>query len=178
MAKWLWQLKWFFVIAIFAGPVLAYFQYQDSQRIQRIMANGAAIEAHVDELQVQRSRRSDSYSLTLSFVSPHGTSMRQHVDVTGAFARSITVGDAINIQTTRIRYLPSESSEPIVIVADADNMLRADQEMMWTCIIAAILGLIISPIWFVVERRMQKKQDDDIDAELARMRSGQAPLGR
>lgn len=173
MTKWLWQLKWLFVIAIFAGPILAFFEHQDSQRIQRIMANGAALEARVDELRVQHNRRSDSYTLALTFVGPDGTSTRQLVDVTGSFAESITVGEGISIQTTQIKYLPTESSEPVVVVADADNMLRADQTTMWTCIIAAILGLIISPIWFVVERRMKNRRDDDIDATLARMRASQ-----
>ena len=39
--------------------------------------------------------------------------------------------------------------------------------------IAAILGVIISPLWFWIEARNKKKDDEDIDATLARMRAGQ-----
>ena len=41
MTKWLWQLKWALVIAIFAGPAFAYYSYKNEQRINHVLREGA-----------------------------------------------------------------------------------------------------------------------------------------
>jgi len=177
MTKWLWQLKWAFVIAIFAGPALAYFEHQDSQRIQRIVAQGVEVDARIDEALVHHHRRgSDTYELRLSFDGPDGARYSEYVDISSAYADRILIGgDAAVVDHTQIKYLHAEASEPVVIVDDADTQLAGDQRMMWFGIIAAILGVVISPLWFWLEARNKKKDDEDIDATLARMRAGQQP---
>ena len=173
--RWLNNLKWALVIAIFAGPAIAYFSYQDQQRIQRVMANGAEITAFVAGGTEQRGRRGRrDYSLDLVWPDANGEPVQHTVDVSDAYAQSIIVGDSISIETTQIRYLASETDGPVVVVADAPEQLETAQFGMWLGIGGGIAGLIFAPLWFWIERRNKKSQDEDIDAELARMRSSQA----
>jgi hypothetical protein len=173
--RWLNNLKWALVIAIFAGPAIAYFSYTDQQRIQRVMTNGAEITAFVNGGSERRGRRGRvDYSLDLIWADANGAPQSHSVDVSDAYAESIIVGDAIMIETTQIRYLPSETDDPVVVVADAAEQVETAQFGIWLGIAGGIAGLILAPLWFWLERRNKKTQDDDIDAELARMRAGQA----
>jgi hypothetical protein len=173
--RWLNNLKWALVIAIFAGPAIAYFSYQDQQRVQRIMTNGAEITAFVAGGTEERGRRGRrDYSLDLVWTDANGAEQSRTVDVSDAYAESIIVGDAITIDTAQIRYLPSETDDPVVVVADAPEQLETAQFGIWLGIGGGIAGLILAPLWFWIASRNKKKQDDDIDAELARMRAGQA----
>jgi hypothetical protein len=172
--RWLNNLKWALVIAIFAGPAIAYFSYQDQQRIQRVMTNGAEITAFVAGGTEERGRRGRrDYSLDLLWIDANGAEQSRTVDVSDAYAASIIVDDAIMIETTQIKYLASETDHPVVVVADAPEQMETAQFGIWLGIGGGIAGLILAPLWFWIERR-NKTQDDDIDAELARMRAGQA----
>jgi hypothetical protein len=173
--RWLNNLKWALVIAIFAGPAIAYFSYQAQQRIQRVMANGLEITAFVAGGTEERGRRGRrSYSLDLIWQDASGAEQSRTVDVSDAYAQSIIVGDAIAIDTTQIRYLSSETDDPVVVVADAPEQLETAQFGIWLGIAGGIAGLIFAPLWFWLERRNKKNTDAEIDAELARMRAGQA----
>jgi hypothetical protein len=173
--RWLNNLKWALVIAIFAGPAIAYFSYQDQQRIQRVMTSGAEITAFVAGGTEERGRRGRrDYSLDLLWIDANGAEQSRTVDVSDAYAASIIVDDAIMIETTQIKYLASETDDPVVVVADAAEQVETAQFGIWLGIAGGIAGLIFAPLWFWLERRNKKTQDDDIDAELARMRAGQA----
>ena len=173
--RWLNNLKWALVLAIFAGPAIAYFSYQDQQRIQRVMASGAEITAFVAGGTESRGRRgSRSYSLDLIWTDASGAEQSRTVDVSDAYAESIIVGDAITIETTQIKYLASETDDPVVVVADAAEQAETAQFGIWLGIGGGIAGLILAPLWFWIAGRNKKRQDEDIDAELARMRAGQA----
>ncbi|HYD73100.1 MAG TPA: hypothetical protein VEF55_08180 [Candidatus Binatia bacterium] len=176
IGRWLNNLKWALVLAIFAGPAIAYSSYQDQQRIQRVMANGAEITAFVAGGAEERGRRGRrSYSLDLVWPDANGAPQSHTVDVSDAYAQSIIVGDTITIETTQIKYLASETDGPVVVVADASEQLETAQFGIWLGIGGGIGGLILAPLWFWIESRNKKRQDEDIDAELARMRGGQAP---
>jgi hypothetical protein len=175
IGRWLSNLKWALVIAIFAGPAIAYFSYTDQQRIERIMADGADITALVNGGREERGRRGRvDYSLDLTWPDANGAPQSHSVDVSDAYAESIIVGDAIMIESAQIKYLPSETDGPVVVVADAPYQLETAQFGFWAGIAGGIAGLILAPLWFWIESRNKKKQDDGVDAELARMRAGQA----
>jgi hypothetical protein len=174
MTRWLWQLKWALVIAIFAGPAFAYWSYNDSNRIQRIMTNGAELTATVHGGTVNRGRRgSVDYALDLSWASAQGETLRRSVDISDAFAERIILNDAVMIDQVQVKYLASESDIPLVVVEDAPEQLANKQFDMWAGIVAAIAGVLLAPLMFWLERRSARKQEEDIDATLARMRAGQ-----
>jgi hypothetical protein len=174
MTRWLWQLKWALVIAIFAGPALAYWGYTESNRIQRIAADGVEITAVVNGGIVHHGRYgSVDYSLELSWVDAQGARLDRSIDISGDYAERIIHNDAVMIDHVQIKYLAAESGEPIVVLDDASEQLRIRQFDIWAGIIAAIAGLLIAPVMFWLERRTANKQEEDIDATLARMRAGQ-----
>ena len=70
-----------------------------------------------------------------------------------------------------MKYLPSEESDPWIIVEDAGFKAAEDQRGLWFGIIGAIAGIILTPIGFWLERRNARAQADDIDATLAKMRA-------
>jgi hypothetical protein len=172
IGRWLNNLKWALVLAIFAGPAIAYFSYQDQQRVQRVMANGAEITAFVAGGTEERGRRGRrNYSLDLVWTDANGAPQSRSVGVSDAYAQSIIVADAITIETTQIRYLASETDDPIVVVADASEQLETAQFGMWLGIGGGIAGLILAPLWFWIERRRKKKDEEEIEEELARVRA-------
>ena len=175
MAQWLWQLKWALVIAIVAGPVWAYFQYQEGQRLQRIMTQGAEFVAQVDGVQVERHRRSGTtYKLELSWQTESGAHSAT-LPISGQFAERIIVNDAVNLDQTTLKYLASEEPNGLIVAADGQQEIDNARFGFWFGIIAGIAGLIISPIAFWLEIKQKKAREEDVDATLARMRAGQQP---
>ncbi|MBC7770480.1 MAG: hypothetical protein H7124_16995 [Phycisphaerales bacterium] len=175
MTKWFWQLKWALVIAIFAGPAFAYWSYQTANRIERVMTGGAEYTALVTGGVIERGRRGRrSYGLEVNWVDADGATHNDSVDISSAYAAQVFTDDFVMIETAELRYLPSEVDGPVVVAADGPQQIADQRMFVWYGIGAGILGLVLAPLWFWLERRMAKKQDDDIDAELARMRAGQA----
>ncbi len=174
IGRWLNNLKWALVLAIFAGPAIAYFSYTDQQRIQRIMGNGAELTALITGGEVAEGRRgSVRYTLDLTWTDAEGATLTRSIDVSDAYAESVIAGDALTIDQAQIKYLASETADPVVLVDDAPHQLETAQFGIWLGIIGGIAGLILAPLWFWVERRNAKNAQDDVDAELARMRAGQ-----
>jgi len=174
MGNWLWQWKWAFVIAIFAGPAFAYYSYNDANRVERILANGTPYQAVVTGGSERTGRRgSRTYTLDTQWAGPDGALHSQSFDISSDYANQIFVGDYVNIETVEVRHLASETSDPVVLVPDARTKIENDRLFQWLGLAAGLLGLIVSPIWFMLERRFKKGRDNDIDAELARMRAGQ-----
>ncbi|MEZ5958420.1 MAG: DUF3592 domain-containing protein [Hyphomonadaceae bacterium] len=174
MGQWLWQWKWAFVIAIFAGPIISYFAYNEGNRLERVLANGAPFQAVVTGGEERTGRRgSRTYTLDVQWANPDGQVQTQTFDISSDYANQIFVGDYVNVETVEVRYLPSETENPFVLVPDARHQIEDERLFQWLGIAAGILGLIVSPLWFWLEGRFKKKREDDIDAELARMRAGQ-----
>lgn len=172
MSQWLWQWKWAFVIAIFAGPAFAYYSYNNANRIEHIMAQGAPFQAVVTGGEERTGRRgSRSYSLDVQWADAGGQPQTHTFDISSDYAHQIFVGDYVNVETVEVRYLAAETGDPLVLVPDAPHQVEENRLFQWLGVAAGILGLIISPLWFWLERRFGKKRDDDIDAELARMRA-------
>ena len=106
MTKWLWQLKWALVFAIFAAPVFALWSFNDSNRIQYLLTQGDDILARVDGARVHHRRGGSDYALKLAWADEEGIAHRATVHISSAYAASIIDGDAVTIDQERIRYLP------------------------------------------------------------------------
>jgi hypothetical protein len=175
MTKWLWQLKWALVIAIFAGPAFSYYSFNESKRIQRIITDGVETTAAVDGGAVTRRRRGQAdYTLNVHWRDAKGAVHSQTLDISDAFAERIIVDDQVTIDQTRIKYLDPYRYDGVIVAEDAPEQLANKTFDFWLGILAGIAGLIVSPIMFWLERRQAKSQEADIDATLARMRAGQS----
>lgn len=173
IGRWLNNLKWALVLAIFAGPVIAYFGYTEGNAIRRVMAEGVRAEAFVDGGTVRSGRRSGrSYSVHAIWETETGQ-RAEDIPITSTLANRIIVDDLLMIETLAIQYLPNDPEAPAVVADDAANQLENKQLNMWLGIGAGILGLLIAPLWFWIEHRNKKKSEDDTDATLAQMRAGQ-----
>lgn len=174
MTKWLWQLKWALVIAIIAGPAFAYFSNKNEQRIDHVLREGEPFTATVTGGVVERHRRrADEYKLELTWPDEDGQQHTQVLDISSSYAREIFQGDYVMIDTAEIRYLASETDGPLVVAADAPQQIADQHTNMLLGIASGIAGLIFAPIWFWVENRRKKRDEEEIEEELARMRQSQ-----
>src|SRR5262245_13336774 len=172
MTKWLWQLKWALVFAIFAAPVFALWSFNDSNRIQYLLTQGDDILARVDGARVHHRRGGSDYALKLAWADEEGIAHRATVHISTAYATSIIDGDAVTIDQERIRYLPGTVGRSVVVMADVANELDGARFGVWLGVLAGIASLLLAPLTFWAHRRARPK-DEDIDSMLARMRGGQ-----
>src|ERR1700754_1461955 len=96
MTKWLWQLKWALVIAIFAGPAFAYFSYKNEQRIAHVLRDGTPFEAVVTGGMVERHRRGpDEYKLELMWPDANGAPHTETLNISSSYASEVFQGDYV-----------------------------------------------------------------------------------
>ena len=124
MTKWLWQWKWAFVIAIFAGPAFAYFNYNDANRIERIMSNGTSFEAVVTGGSERRGRRgARTYMLDVEWPGADGAPHSESFEISSQYAEQIFTDEYVNLDTVELRNLASEPENATIVVPDAPQQL-------------------------------------------------------
>src|SRR5262245_21720156 len=124
MTKWLWQLKWALVFAIFAGPAFAYWSYNDSHRIEYLLTQGDDILARVDGARVIHRGAGSDYALKLAWADEEGVAHRETIRISDTYAASVIEGDAVTIEQERIRYLPAAMGRTVVVMADAAHEIE------------------------------------------------------
>jgi hypothetical protein len=174
MSNWLWQWKWALVIAIFAGPVFAYYSYNEADQMRRVLAQGVLAVAEVRGGEVQEhSRGGNEYTINAGWVDAQGQAHGARLPISETLAQRVVVNDTLMLSQVHVRYIASDPDHP-VIVEDAAQQLDERNLRMWLGIIAAIAGLILSPLIFWWERRLEKKREAEIDAVVAENRQRQA----
>lgn len=171
MLEQLGRWKWLLVAAIFAGPAFAYFSNKEVHRIEHIMTDGVELTAAVNGGEVSTRRGVSSYKFHLDWVDPSGAAHADDVRVSSEFAGRAVVDDALIIDQTQIKYLASEAETPMVIVEDAPRQIANKKTEIMLGLGAGLLGLLGAPLLFWIERRQRKKQEEEADATLARMRN-------
>lgn len=151
--RWLSNLKWALVIAIFAGPAFAYYSYTQVQLTKRILAEGVETTAVIDGGESRSGRRSGTtYKIHAIWTPDGGMERAENITVSSEFAHAIIDGEYLTIEEAQIKYLPGEPEKAAIVVADADQQISDDTLMMWLGGGAGIVGLIGSAIFFLVSR--------------------------
>jgi hypothetical protein len=154
LAKWLSNLKWALVIAIFAGPAFAYWSYTEAQTLKRVMAEGVEATAVVDGGEVRSGRRSGtSYKIHAIWTDAAGAERAEDISISSEYAGKVIEGDFLVVDSVVVKYLASDASVPAVVVEDAPQQIADKELFMWLGAGAGVVGLIGSAIFFLVGRK-------------------------
>jgi len=154
LAKWLSNLKWALVIAIFAGPAIAYFSYTEAQTFKRIAAEGVEATAVVDGGESRSGRRSGTtYKIHAIWTDAKGAERAENIEVSSEYAHSIIEGDYLTVDSVNVKYLPEEPDTQAIVATDATQRIADKELVMWLGVGGGVLGLIGAPIFFLAGRK-------------------------
>ncbi len=156
------KIKWLLLIAAIGGPVLAFFSWQDGERVRTIAAKGIEAQASVEgATRTKRRRGGTSYSVDLAWKDAAGKDRSaEKVSVSNEFANRIVRNDKLTVDTLKIKYLPDEPGKDAVIIAD-DAARQADQdsEMIYVGAGAGAIGILGSGLFFLLGRRRSEGEE-------------------
>lgn len=156
------KIKWLLLIAAIGGPVLAFFSWQDGERVRKIAAQGIEAQASVEgATRTKRRRGGTSYSVDLAWKDAAGKDRTaEKISVSTQFANRIIANDKLTVDSLKIKYLPDEPGKDAVIIAD-DAAKQADQdsEMIYVGAGAGAIGIVGSALFFLLGRRRQENEE-------------------
>jgi len=155
LAKWLSNIKWLLLIAIFAGPAFAYWSYTEAQTTKRIMSEGVEATAVVDGGEIRSGRRSGtSYKIHAVWTDPAGAERAENISISSEYAHKIIdEDDYLLIESAVVKYLPAEPTIAAIVAEDGPTQVADDELMMMLGGGAGVIGLIGSAIFFLVGRK-------------------------
>jgi hypothetical protein len=154
LAKWLSNIKWALVLAIFAGPAFAYFSYTEVQAIKRVADGGVEATAIVDGGESRSGRRSGtSYTIHAIWTGEGNIERAEDLDISSEYAGRIIEDDYLLIETVVVKYLPGEPATKAIVAEDAAQQIADKELLMWLGVGAGVLGLVGSAGFFLVGRK-------------------------
>jgi hypothetical protein len=155
------KIKWALLLAAIGGPVIAYFSWQDGERIRRIAAQGVETQASVEGATRSRSKRGvTSYAIDLAWKDAAGQDRKaEKISVSRQFADRIIANDRLTVGSLRIKYLPDEPGKSgVVLVEDAAKQAETDSEMIYVGAGAGLIGIVGSGLFFLGGRRRERSE--------------------
>jgi hypothetical protein len=154
LAKWLSNVKWALVIAIFAGPAFAYWSYTEAQTLKRIVADGAEATAIIEGGESRSGRRSGTtYKLHAIWTDAAGAERAEDITISSEYASQVIEDDFLLIDTAAVKYLAGEPEAPAIIAEDGPTLIADKELMIMLGGGAGVLGLIGSAIFFLAGRK-------------------------
>lgn len=156
------KIKWLLLIAAIGGPVLAFFSWQDGERVRKIAAEGIEAQASVEgATRTKRRRGGTSYSIDLAWKDRNGQDRTaEKISVSTEFASRIITNDKLTVSTLPIKYLPDEPGKDAVIIqGDADKQATLDHEMIYVGSGAGVVGILGSALFFWLGRRRSENEE-------------------
>ncbi len=154
IAKWLNNLKWALVLAIFAGPAFAYFSYTEAQAIKQVLADGVETTAVVDGATSESGRRrGTTYTIHAVWADEGGGRHAADLDISSEFAGQVIQGEYIVIEAVQVKYVPGADDAKAVVLDDADQQIADKTLFMWLGAGAGVIGLAGSAIFFLTGRK-------------------------
>jgi hypothetical protein len=155
LAKWLSNLKWALVLAIFAGPGFAYWSFTEAQTTKRIMAEGVEATAVVDGGEIRSGRRSGtSYKIHAIWTDAAGAERAENIPISSEYAGKILdEEDYLLIESVVVKYLANEPAVPAIVAEDGPTQVADKELMIMLGAGAGVVGLIGSALFFLVGRK-------------------------
>jgi hypothetical protein len=154
LGKWLSNLKWALVIAIFAGPAFAYWSYTEAQTLKRVVAEGAETPAIIDGGESRSGRRSGTtYKLHAIWTDAAGAEHAENITISSEYAGKVIEDDFLLIDEAVVKYLPSEPAAPVIVAEDGPTLIADKELMIMLGGGGGVAGLLGSGIFFLAGRR-------------------------
>jgi hypothetical protein len=154
LGRWLSNLRWALLIAIFAGPGFAYFTYTEAQTLKRVMAEGVEATATVAGGESRSGRRSGTtYKIQVVWTDQAGAERAETIAISSDYAATIIEGEFLTVDSVIIKYLADDPSVSAVVVEDAPTQIAENELFMMLGAGAGVVGLVGSAFFFLAGRR-------------------------
>lgn len=142
--QFLWSLRWYFIFALFVGPVVSGFGYHDYTRLTHLDENGLRAVATVHSaVETKRRLFGKSYTLEISWLDTENkVRVADEVDIDRRQANRIIRNNTIVLDNINIVYLEYEPRlEPTTV--DSLPKLKNNAIVRFLGgIAAALIGLL------------------------------------
>lgn len=135
------------VIAIIAGPFLAYNGYQEKERLAKLEKEGITVDGIIESGESSKSRKSRSYHFEVSFAPQGGSPTKKNFAVKSDFFKAHTNESSIVSPEVKVRYLAGDVDESAVIVGGS-----TDTTINFVVGIAAFVGGLGLLLFFFLRR--------------------------
>lgn len=158
MSGILGNIRWLLIIAMLGGPVFAYLGHSDGKRLEMLKTEGVTVEAYIESAFEKRGRRgSKSYEVDLAWEDADGEVRRASgVNISNAFAGNLIEGDELVVEALEVLYLPGDTSVEPAVAGDLKAQIGNSDFMFKGGIVAGIVGLIGSVLFFMMGRRRKE----------------------
>lgn len=149
------KLKWLLLVAAVGGPVMAYLGHTGAAEKKDILARGVETTADIDGGTIRKGRKTGTtYSLDLHWTDAAGQRRSaEKVAITRVFADQIVVGEKLVRSITKIKYLPDAPETKPLIVEDAAQSIKQDEQLVPLMAGAGVLGMLGSAFFLWRGRR-------------------------
>lgn len=139
------------IIAIIAGPFLAYEGYTDRVFHNQLEKEGVEVNGVPTEGHSSGRRRSRSYKLSVVYPVKGGSRMTREFKVTSSFYGSMGSDGSITVDTVPVKYLASDPSKAIIVGGSSD-----EQSLLWIGPIVCLGGIAF--LIYALKKRGQSAQ--------------------
>lgn len=104
------------IIAVIAGPFLAYHGHQEKERLANLDQEGVTVDGLIEGGKWRKGRRSSDYKFDVSFTPQNSAPVRQTFKVTSDFFSAHASDTAVTEPAIKVRYLPHSIQDSAIIV--------------------------------------------------------------
>ncbi len=115
------KIKLFAVIAVIAGPFLAYNGQQEKERLAKLEQEGVTVDGFIEGGEWRKGRRSKSYKLDVSYTPQKGAPTKQTFQVRSDFFSAHANDTKVTDPAVKVRYLPSNIQDSAIIVGGSTD---------------------------------------------------------
>jgi hypothetical protein len=141
------RLKLVAIVALVAGPAVAFMGFKEKQRVGKIEKDGVEVVGVPMGGEMRKGRKgAKTYKVTVDYPTSadgKGTPKSKEFKVTKTFFESISSGDMITADTVKVKLLADNPDEAIIVGGSDD-----DQIMFPIGIGAFVLGGIGTAVLF------------------------------
>jgi len=138
------KLKLVAIVALVAGPCLAFLGFKEKQRIGKIEKDGMEVAGVPTGGEMRKGRKGGkTYKLNVMYPDSKGAPQSKEFKVTRKFFESISSGDMITADTVPVKMLADQPDEAIIVGGSDD-----DRAMFPVGIGAFVLGGVGTAVMF------------------------------
>lgn len=118
------RLKLVAIVALVAGPIVAYVGFKEKQRIGKIEKEGVEVVGVPTGGEERKGRKGGkTYKVTVAYPLTGNTLPPQSKEfkVTSEFFKSISSGDQITVDTVKVKMLKDQPDEAIIVDGSDDD---------------------------------------------------------
>lgn len=116
------RLKLIAVVALVAGPVVAFMGFKEKQRIEKIEKDGVEVAGVPMSGEMRKGRKgAKTYKIQVMYPHGKGAATTKEFKVTRGYYESITSGDTFTVETVPVKLLADQPEEAIIVGGSDDD---------------------------------------------------------